>query len=270
MCLIKVLQPYSWRSATYARAEYRAALDLFGTSTECLKRGGSVFETHLAKFHVGCCYLALGDIDNAVIEASDDYVSSMRVGDSRAMCAAYLWARATRGNFPYENIGNCLPERHDDIMSTAHGKMAEAHWHTYHGRTAEALDVMRHVSDMIRTSLCVNSHTIYVIPNLAGALRRHALAIRLQDAKASRKLLRRAHKVAKWATRITRFLSQLLSSITPRAGRGFRSTWQTEAGAEMGGDELHGRRQAIGFVRAGSVTTRAGADCLRTWSARSQ
>ena len=55
------------------------------------------------------------------------------------MCASYLWARATRGNIPFEELKSCYPCRPDDVMSTAHGVMAEGLWHAYHGRTGEEL-----------------------------------------------------------------------------------------------------------------------------------
>ena len=52
-------------------------------------------------------------------------------------------------------------------------------------------------------SFCVNSHTILSLPNLVGALRRHAEALESRDSHQSDRLRRRAHRLAAWATRIT-------------------------------------------------------------------
>ena len=57
---------------------------------------------------------------------------------------------------------------------------------------------------MVRNTLCVNSHTILVMPALAMGLRLHADAVQHTDAQQSEPLRKRAYRVAKWAVRITR------------------------------------------------------------------
>ena len=120
------------------------------------------------------------------------------------MCSSWLWARATNGNFPFEELKSCIPCRPDDIMSTVHGTLAEGLWHSFHRRTAEALEVFERATAMVRKSFCVNSHTILVMPMLAMGLRRHAEALKSTDERQSRQLLKRARRVCKWATRLTR------------------------------------------------------------------
>jgi hypothetical protein len=90
-------------------------------------------------------------------------------------------------------------------MSTVHGIMAEGHWHTHHGRTAEALQTFERAAELVRKSLCVNSHMIVVMPELAGALRRHGDTLQAEDARQAEQLRRRAYRLAKWAARITRW-----------------------------------------------------------------
>ncbi len=89
-------------------------------------------------------------------------------------------------------------------MTTVHGILAEGHWHTHHGRTAEALQTFERAGDLVRKSLCVNSHMIVVMPELAGALRRPADALQATDARQAEQLRRRAYRLAEWAVRVTR------------------------------------------------------------------
>src|SRR5262249_28180972 len=59
-------------------------------------------------------------------------------------------------------------------------------------------------AELVRKTLCVNSHTILTVPMLAIGLRLHADAVQPRDMQQADLLRRRAYRVAKWATRITR------------------------------------------------------------------
>ncbi|MFI5459431.1 MAG: serine/threonine protein kinase [Isosphaerales bacterium] len=188
----------------YASACYEEGLARLSEAIDAYDRAGDLWELHLAHFHKGCCHFGLGNLSEAVADARWTFASSARLGDARTLCSSYLWARATRGNIPFEELRSCYPCRPDDVMSTVHGIMAEGHWHTHHGRTAEALQTFERAGGLVRKSLCVNSHMIVVMPELAGALRRHADALQAKDAQQAEQLRRRAYRLAKWAARITR------------------------------------------------------------------
>jgi tetratricopeptide (TPR) repeat protein len=188
----------------YASARYEEGLTRLSKAIDAFERAGDIWESHLARFHLGCCLFGLGELSKAIAQARKTFESSARLGDSRTLCSGYLWARATRGNVPFEKLKSCFPNRPDDVMSTVHGIMAEGHWHTYHGRTEEALQAFERAAQRIRESLCVNSHTILVLPELAAALRRHAAAIKDQDSRQCAQLLRRSDRLSKWSTRIMR------------------------------------------------------------------
>jgi hypothetical protein len=159
---------------------------------------------NLAHFHRGCCHYGLGDLSAAVAEMRWTFASAARIGDSRTLCSSWLWARATKGDFPFEELKSCYPRRPDDIMSTVHGVLAEGLWHSYHGRTKETLEAFERAWAMVRKSLCVNSHTILTLPMLAMGLRRHADAVQSDDPHLADKLRRRGLRLAKWAAQITR------------------------------------------------------------------
>jgi tetratricopeptide (TPR) repeat protein len=188
----------------YASARYQEGLDPLSEAIDAFEKAGDLWELHLAHFHKGCCQFGLGNLAEAVAEARWVFASSARLGDSRTLCASWLWARATRGDFPFEELKSCYPCRPDDIMSTVHGVLAEGYWHTYHGGTALALEAFERAAGMVRKTFCVNSHTILAMPMLAMGLRLHARAVQPEDAQQAEQLLERAGRVARWATRLTR------------------------------------------------------------------
>jgi serine/threonine protein kinase/tetratricopeptide (TPR) repeat protein len=188
----------------YASARYEEGLARLTEAIDAFQKVGDHWELHLAHFHRGCCQFGLGELAGAVAEAQRTFASSARLGDSRAMCAGWLWARAMRGNVPFEELKSCVPSRPDDIMSTVHWVLAEGYWHSFHGRTAEALGAYERAAGMVRKSLCVNSHTILTVPMLAMGLRLHADKLQAGDSKRAEVLRLRSYHVAKWATRLTR------------------------------------------------------------------
>lgn len=188
----------------YVSADYEEGLACLTDAIDAFLQSGDLWELNLAHFHRGCCHFGLGNLTEAVAEARWVFASSARLGDSRTMCSSWLWARATRGDIPFQELNGCIPCRPDDVMSTVHGMLAHGYWHTFHGRSAEALQIYERAAELVRTTLCVNSHTILVMPMLAMGLRLHADKVQVSDQQQAIALRKRASTVAKWATRVTR------------------------------------------------------------------
>ena len=188
----------------YAAARYEEGLKNLNEAIRAFEKAGDFWETHLARFHRGCCCFGLGRLDEAVAEARAVFNSAARVGDSRTLCASWLWARATQGDFPFEELRGCCPCRPDDVMSTVHGIMAEGLWHRFHGRTQESLAAFERAAAAVKKTLCINSHMIVVMPMLAGALRMRADAMESAAPRQANKLRRRGLRLAKRAAWITR------------------------------------------------------------------
>jgi tetratricopeptide (TPR) repeat protein len=200
-------QAFNYRGVIlYAAARYEDGLVSLTQAINAFEKAGDLWELNLAHFHRACCNFGLGNLSQAVEEARWVFAASARLGDSRTLCSSYIWARATQGNIPFEELKSCYPCRPDDVMSTVHGVMAEGHWHTFHGRTAEALLAFKRAGELIRRTFCVNSHTILVLPNLTAALRRHADHLQVEDASQSDQLRRRAYRLAKWSVRVARLV----------------------------------------------------------------
>lgn len=188
----------------YASARYDDGLAHVSAAIQAFEKAGDLWQTHLARFHKGCCHFGLGQLRQAVAEARAIFASSARIGDSRTLCSSWLWARATEGDFPFDELRSCFPCRPDDVMSTVHGMMAEGLWHSHQGRSQESLEAFARAAAVVKRTLCINSHMIVVMPMLAGALRRRADALVATDARQANKLRRRALRTARWAARVTR------------------------------------------------------------------
>jgi serine/threonine protein kinase/tetratricopeptide (TPR) repeat protein len=187
-----------------ASARYEEALTHLNEAMQGFEKAGDLWQVNLTHFHKARCYYGLGNLAEAVAEARWTFASSARLGDSRTLCSSYLWVRASKGNVAFEELKSCLPCRPDDIMSTVHGLMAEGYWHSFHDRTKEALGLFEQAAALVRKSLCLNFHTSAVLPGLVSALRLHADAVQHNDAAHAQQLRRRAYRLTKWATRITR------------------------------------------------------------------
>ena len=96
-------------SACYASARYEEGLARLAEAIAAFDKAGDLYEINLAAFHRGCCHFGLGNLAEAVAEARMTFAASARMGDSRTFCSSYLWARATRGNIPFEELKSCFP-----------------------------------------------------------------------------------------------------------------------------------------------------------------
>jgi hypothetical protein len=187
---------------------------------------GDIYALGIARFHRGCSHYMLGDLTRAIADASDTFEAAAKVGDSRTMCSSWLWARATNGNLPFEDLRKRIPDRPDDVLSTVHATMAEGLWHSYHSRSQEALNVFEAAAAMVRKSLCLNSHTILVMPMLARALRLRADDLQETDPRQCKELRRRSLRLANRAAWISRLFPNArplmlreLSAIQRATGR---------------------------------------------------
>ncbi len=189
----------------YAQGNYAKSIELLDEALIAFESSGDQWQINLARFHIGCCRFGLGDLAEAISDARETFNRAVSFDDSRTMCSSYLWARSTRGDFPFERLKSCYPCRPDDVMSTVHGIMAEGHWHRFHGRTLESLKSFELAIESIWKSLCINSHMIVAWPELAAALRLHADSLEGSNPNECNQLRQRAFRAAKWSARVMRF-----------------------------------------------------------------
>ncbi len=96
-----------WGVGLYAAARYEEAADHFSKAIESFTKTGDLWELNIARLHLGLSYYGVGDLAEAVKQARSTFDLSVRVGDSRTHCSSYLWARATNGVLPLEELKSC-------------------------------------------------------------------------------------------------------------------------------------------------------------------
>jgi hypothetical protein len=211
----------------YASARFQEGKLNCRQAITAFDQAGDQWEMNLAHFHVGCCHLGEGNLEGAINEAVTTIHHSNRIGDSRIMCASWLLARTTSGDFDFESIRPLFPDRPDDVMSTTHGRLAEAQYYLRHGRMSEAVATVELAWADIRQYKCFNSHTILVLPMMAKACRLHADQLRDTDPKVASKLSKRSLRFAVWAARVTRFIPAAYPMSLREAADCYRAVGKT-------------------------------------------
>jgi hypothetical protein len=144
---------------------------------------------------------------SAVIETAQTvFATDVRLGDDNSgHYCIFAWSLGARGNVPFVELKSLVRPLPDNVMATSMLLMGEGYWHWFHCRTEEAVGAFESAFQMVKRTMALNHLTVATLPCLVTALRRHADAIESTDGRQSRRLRSRALRLAKWATRLTRF-----------------------------------------------------------------
>ncbi len=186
--------------ACFARAKYREGIELLEQACEQFERVGDEWEANFARFHLGMCHFALGELESAARIQESTCKASIALGDSRALCSSYGWSRATDGTFPFAEIDSQLPKVPGDYLSTINYLKAVGYWHLANGNAEEAIAVLDSALQIMVTHLHFQAHTFAILPPLVAALRTRAAELEDSDAKERKHLLRRARKLGRRAS----------------------------------------------------------------------
>ena len=214
-------------------ARYRETIEKATPGTEAFAKLGDLLEMHFAHFNVGLAYFGLGQLVNSIEKARWTFESCVRQGDNTFGPMAFcLWARARRGDLPFDELVGCLqilPGNNNGSISVL---MAEGYWHLHHGRTAAAVEVFEQSWKIARTNTYVVTFNSWVLTDFVMALRVHAEAGESQKTPEYKSHCRRWRKLSRWAVRLSRFLpterpAALRESSLVYASRGrFKKAWK--------------------------------------------
>ena len=184
-----------------ASARYQQGVDSLEKAADLLEETGGRFELNMVRFHLACCQFGLGRLQDAIASTEKCFQGSCDIDDSRTMCASWIWTRVCDGQIPFERLRKHIPDRPDDVMSTVHARLAEASWHSHHGRFKEMLACCEQAASMVRKNRCINSHTFLTLPMLARASRELADHLPASQSSEKKRLRKRSLRLSKWATR---------------------------------------------------------------------
>ena len=189
----------------YGTARYEDAIEYLHKAIDAFSQAGDMWELNVARFHLGLCHYALGNLAEAIEHAQCTFDLSVRIGDSRSHCSSYLWSRATNGNLPLDELKSCYTPVPEDIISTVNALKAESLWHLAQGRSEKAVGVLERAWDLAKKNFVIMAHTVATLPLLVNALRIHADAVEAEDPRQSQRIRKRALRLAKWTAWFMRF-----------------------------------------------------------------
>jgi eukaryotic-like serine/threonine-protein kinase len=177
---------------------------------------GDLLETHFAHFSIGMSNYGLGQLSQALEKSKWIFGSCVRHGDNcfgpMAFC---LWARASRGNFPFDELVGCLGVLPGNNLASICVSMAEGYWHIHHGRTEDAVIAFEKAWQISWTNSYLVTYNSWVLSDYAAALRIHAQAVKQHAPEKEAAIRRRWYQIARWAN----YVSLVLPPERPRALR---------------------------------------------------
>jgi serine/threonine protein kinase/tetratricopeptide (TPR) repeat protein len=168
---------------------------------------GDLLELHGSYVFTSIGTYGLGNLAEVLRHSKWLFDSCVRHGDQYfAVWAVYSLARCTRGRLPIDELINCVRILPGNNLSAATALMAEGHWHTYHGRTVEALLACEQAWMVCWSNLYIVTFNSNVLCQLVTALRLRAEALESKGSAEADGVRRRANKMAKWTNRLSWFL----------------------------------------------------------------
>jgi two-component system sensor kinase len=156
----------------YSGSRYRECVDKCREAVRLLERTGDFWEVHIARYQIAAALYRLGDLQSAVEQARRIHESGLELGDYQASGISLdVWARATPGAVPIEQLQVELDRTRPDAQGTAQVLLAE-------GARLMGADDHTRAAAAFRRALVVAGQAgvmnAYVAPNrawLATALR---------------------------------------------------------------------------------------------------
>lgn len=150
---------------------------------------------------------SLGNLREAFRISRWLFDSYVRHGDQYfAVWTVYSLARCTRGRIPVDELLQCVSALPGNNLSATALLMAEAHWHSFHGRTAMALDASEKAWGICVQNVYLVTFNTNVLCHLVTSLRLHAEALEKLGDVAATSVRRRFSKLARRAYRLSWFL----------------------------------------------------------------
>jgi two-component system sensor kinase len=192
--------------ALYAAARFEESFAKLNESLDLYGKTGGRWETNANRLHCDLCNIKLGNSAAAIESSRAIFARDVRLGDDNSGYYGLSgWSIASRGNLPFEELKTYFRPLPENVIATSMLLMGEGYWHWFHSRTESALQAFDSAYQYARKSFAINHMTVATLPCLVTALRRHSEALDGEDDKQARRIRRRALRLAKWATRLTRF-----------------------------------------------------------------
>jgi tetratricopeptide (TPR) repeat protein len=216
-------------------ARYKETIEKATPGMTAFEKLGDKVELFHAHLDIGIANYRLGRLGEATAKAQWVFESAVRVGDnSVGPLALSLWAYATRGRLPFDELVPCLQVLPGNTGAAVAVATAEGYWHLSHGRSGEALAAFERACAISRSNSYLVAFNSSVLTDLVAALRVHT---RVQEARgvADPLIVRRWVQLARWANGLSWILPperpaalRELALVYEHRGR-FKKAWKLAA-----------------------------------------
>ena len=195
---------------------YESALAKAEPGKADFTRLGDVFENRLAYLVAAYSHYGLGNLAEAAAGARRIFESSVREGNNTfATIVLLLWARATRGALPFNELAGCTLTEAGNNVCRSGLLVGESLWHRRHGRTAEAVAACEAAWTICKGNASIVVFNACVLAELVTSLRIHAEAIEAGEPLEAKRSHRRGRRLARLAVG----LSWIMPTERPHALR---------------------------------------------------
>jgi two-component system sensor kinase len=195
----------------YAGSRFAECVEKGREAVRLLERMGDYWEVHIARYQVAAALYRMGELQDAIRLAEQNYKSGVKLGDAQASGISLdVWARAAVGRVPTDICSDELRRVRHDAQGVAQTMLGEGARLFYAGRFEDAAATFASATSLAKKAGVVNA---YVAPNLAWRATAQRLMLERYEgrlAKRRRELARNAEKTARRALRLAyRFQSDL-------------------------------------------------------------
>ncbi len=189
----------------YAGSRYSAAIEKGREAIRLLERTGDFWEVHIARYQVAAALYRIGELQNAIQLARQNYLSGLKLGDEQASGISLdVWSRAACGKIAANIIDDELVRHRPDAQGAAQTMLAE-------GVRLIAAERMNDAALMFEKALSIAARAgvmnAYIAPNLAWLATARRLEFehyRGYSLARRKKLLMQAEQAAKKSVRLAR------------------------------------------------------------------
>ena len=189
----------------YSASRFREAADMARAAVRLLEQTGDRWEANTARWHLALSLYRLGELEEAVAEASTVHAAAVDIGDQAAAGISLSpWARAAEGDIPAALVQAQLQRASDDAHTGSEVRLAEAVRLLATGDTAAAVTMLRAARKVAGEAGLRQEYVLAVLPWLVTALRLHAEALPPYARRRRRQVLRQARRAGRRAGRSSR------------------------------------------------------------------
>ncbi len=202
-------QSYHYQSVVkLAECRFQDAIGSAIQAVELLRKMGDVWEMNMARYQAANAHYRIGNYSEATELATQMFETGCQIGDLQATGISLdVWARTSPHTLPLEIVAAEAVKERPDAQSNAQTQLAYAVVLLHHGRTDEAIEVLRNAISRSQRAGHLNTYISPCYAWLGTALRLSIEQTEHRDGRHLHARISEANKAIRRAARISRGFS---------------------------------------------------------------